>query len=74
MLWMFRRVMFGELDRDENRNLTDLTPLEVGILIPLVVLMFVIGFYATPFLTEIGRSSDSVVNLVNSAATGLAQH
>ncbi len=61
MLWMFRRVMFGELDKQENRELTDLSGREVAILMPLVVLMFVIGFWATPFLQEISKTSDIVI-------------
>ena len=64
MLWMFRRVMFGELDKTENKELTDLTRHEVLILMPLVVLMFVIGFHATPFLQEIGKSSDKILDVV----------
>lgn len=67
MLWMFRRVMFGELDKKENQELTDLTTHEVVVLIPLVVLMFVIGFYATPFLQEIGNSTDKLVEVVKNA-------
>jgi NADH-quinone oxidoreductase subunit M len=64
MLWMFRRVMFGELDKEENKALTDLTTSEVLILIPLVILMFWIGFHATPFLEEINRSSDIIIDRV----------
>lgn len=62
MLWMFRRVMFGELDKPENKELTDLSRQEVLILMPLVILMFVIGFHATPFLQEIGKSSDKILD------------
>lgn len=67
MLWMFRRVMFGTLDKEENKSLTDLNSREIGILIPLVVLMFYIGFHATPMLKEIGKSSDRVVEKVLNA-------
>lgn len=69
MLWMFRRVMFGALDKQANKELVDLDRREVAILIPLVILMFWIGLYATPFLQEIGASSDAIVgNVVRSAA------
>lgn len=61
MLWMFRRVMFGEIKHQENASLQDLSKTEVIVLMPLIVLMFVIGFYATPFLSEIGKSSDIIV-------------
>lgn len=64
MLWMFRRVMFGELDKEENRKLTDLTGREVAILVPLVILMFLIGVYATPWLQQIGYTGDELVQEV----------
>ncbi|MCS7072928.1 MAG: NADH-quinone oxidoreductase subunit M [Bacteroidia bacterium] len=73
MLWMFRRVMFGELDKQENKELTDLTKTEVAILVPLVILMFVIGFHATPFLKEIGKSSDVIVQTVLEAGKRMAE-
>jgi NADH-quinone oxidoreductase subunit M len=72
MLWMFRRVLFGELDRDENRNLKDLTPLEIGVLVPLVVLMFVIGFYATPMLDEISKTTDGIATMMSNVQAGTA--
>lgn len=67
MLWMFRRVMFGELDKEENKKLVDLKPAEVAILVPLTVLMFVFGFYPKPFLKEISRSSDRVAKVIENA-------
>lgn len=74
MLWMFRRVMFGELDKDENRSLTDLNARELGLMIPLIALMFYIGFHATPVLTEISKSSDRVVEkVVKRAGTNFSQ-
>jgi len=64
LLWMFRRVMFGELDKDENKKLTDLNGREIGLMLPLIILMFWLGFYATPFLKQINVSSDKVVEQV----------
>jgi NADH-quinone oxidoreductase subunit M len=49
MLWMYQRVVFGKVDKEENRNLTDVTFREKLILIPLVVLIFLIGIYPKPF-------------------------
>jgi NADH:ubiquinone oxidoreductase subunit 4 (subunit M) len=37
LLWMFRRVMFGALDKEENRKVTDLTRNEIWVMIPLVI-------------------------------------
>ncbi|MCB0845671.1 MAG: NADH-quinone oxidoreductase subunit M [Bacteroidetes bacterium] len=64
LLWMFRRVMFGELDKDENRQLTDLNLREMIVMVPLIILMFWMGLYATPFLKQIDPSSKVVVEQV----------
>ena len=69
LLWMFRRVMFGQLDKDENRSLKDLNGREIAVMIPMVILMFVMGLYPTPFLKEIDRSSTIIVKTVNPSQT-----
>ncbi len=45
MLWMYQRVMFGPLKHASNENLKDLNLREIGILVPLVALIFWIGVY-----------------------------
>ena len=50
MLWMFRRVVFGPLNRPENANLRDLNAREVATLAPILALIFVMGIYPDPFL------------------------
>ena len=51
MLWMFQRVMFGTVTRDENRRLCDLTPREIVVLVPVLLAIIWIGIYPRPFLT-----------------------
>jgi NADH-quinone oxidoreductase subunit M len=72
MLWMFRRVFFGPLNNPENQKLKDLSAKEVGLMLPLLILMFVIGFYATPFLEEISKKSDLIAELFQSASPNVA--
>src|SRR5437763_900543 len=43
MLWMFQRLMFGPLDREENKTLKDLNAREIAILVPIILVMFWIG-------------------------------
>jgi NADH-quinone oxidoreductase subunit M len=50
MLWMVKRVFFGPLDNEKNKGLADLTGLEWGYLIPMVVLAFWMGIYPASFL------------------------
>ena len=52
MLWMFQRVMFGEITHEENKNLKDLSLREVGVLIPVLILIFWIGLYPKTFLSK----------------------
>lgn len=51
MLWMFRRVFFGPLTKEENKSLQDLSVREIFVMAPLIVLIFWIGF-APGFLTQ----------------------
>lgn len=62
LLNMFRKTMFGETSALIQAKMTDLTRSEVGLLLPLVVLMFVIGLHATPFLKHIQLGSDRILN------------
>jgi NADH-quinone oxidoreductase subunit M len=50
MLWMFQRVMFGEITNPKNLNLSDLNAREVGLLIPLLIFCVWIGVYPNTFL------------------------
>lgn len=52
MLWMFQRVMFGEIKNPENKNLKDLSPREIIVLVPIVILIIVIGVWPAPFLNK----------------------
>ncbi len=59
MLWMVKRVFFGALDKEENQGLADLTGLEWGYLIPMVVMAFWMGIYPGTFL----RKTDATLEL-----------
>jgi NADH-quinone oxidoreductase subunit M len=69
LLWMFRRVMFGVLDKEENRKVTDLTRNEIWVMIPLVLLMFYMGFNAGPFLKQIDNSSVVILKHIPGAGS-----
>ncbi len=51
LLKLLGRTLWGPLDRDENRELSDLSLREILTLVPLVVLMFAIGLAPERFLT-----------------------
>jgi NADH-quinone oxidoreductase subunit M len=68
MLWLFQRVMFGPLDKPENKILSDLNPREIAYMVPLIVLMFWIGLYPKPFIQMIDPAVMGIVKKVNPAA------
>jgi NADH-quinone oxidoreductase subunit M len=61
MLPMVQRMWFNTVDRPENRNLPDLSPRELTVLLPLVVIMLWMGVYPKPFLE---RTETTVVELL----------
>jgi NADH-quinone oxidoreductase subunit M len=67
MLWMFQRVMQGPLDRPQNRGLRDLNSREQCVLFPLVVAMFVIGLFPTPFLNTFDGTALKIVTGVGAS-------
>ena len=52
MLWMFQRVMFGQLDNPKNQALKDLNAREIIIMLPLIALIFIMGVYPNPFIEK----------------------
>ena len=69
MLSMFRRVMFGPLTNEKNKDLKDLSAREVSYLLPIAVLIFVIGFWPNVFLGKMHRSVDAFVGRYHEQVT-----
>jgi len=68
MLWMFQRVMFGELDNPKNQKLSDLNAREIAIMVPLVVMIFVMGIYPKPFIDKMDPAIKKLVSQVRPAS------
>ncbi|GAB5465010.1 MAG: NADH-quinone oxidoreductase subunit M [Candidatus Kapaibacteriales bacterium] len=60
LLWMFRRVMYGEVDKEENKTLKDITTREWVMFVPLVILAVWIGVYSKSF-TQISEASTKAI-------------
>jgi NADH-quinone oxidoreductase subunit M len=56
MLWMFQRVMFGVVTKDENRNLKDLGGREILILVCMVFFIVLMGVYPKMFFKKMDTS------------------
>jgi NADH-quinone oxidoreductase subunit M len=49
MLWLYRRIIFGSITRDDLRTILDLSPREIGIFVPLIALTLWMGIYPSSF-------------------------
>jgi NADH-quinone oxidoreductase subunit M len=67
-LWLYRRVIFGALEKDSLKAITDMTPREAACLVPIVVLTIFFGVYPAPLLDVFGPA---VEGLVRSVEAGL---
>jgi len=65
MLWMYQRVIFGEIRNQENRALADLNGREKLVLAPVIVLIFVMGIWPATFLSR----SEPAIKAVRARST-----
>jgi NADH-quinone oxidoreductase subunit M len=63
MLWMFQRVMFGEVTNPRNLTIKDLNARELVVMAPLVALIFIMGIYPTPFISRMAPAVDRMISL-----------
>jgi NADH-quinone oxidoreductase subunit M len=62
LLWMYQRAMAGPVTNEANKNLPDLSPREIGLLVALVVVIIWIGVYPRTFLDPM---QPSIINLLS---------
>jgi NADH-quinone oxidoreductase subunit M len=68
-LYLYRRIIFGVLEKRNLQGILDLSKREVAILAPLVIVTLFFGVYPKPIFDV---TSASVANLVQQVQTGLA--
>ncbi len=61
MLWMFQRVMFGELTNPKNAELKDLSAREVVLMLPLLLFVFWIGVYPNTFFEKMNPAMEQLI-------------
>jgi NADH-quinone oxidoreductase subunit M len=74
MLWVFQRVMFGELNNPKNKELKDLNCREIAIMVPLIVMIFVMGLYPKPFIDRMLPSIDKMIQITKVKQQATAQY
>ncbi len=71
-LYLYRRVIFGALDKESLKALLDLSPREKAILYPLVILTFFFGVYPVPVFDATASAVDALVTNYNAAVASVA--
>ncbi|MEK7819046.1 MAG: NADH-quinone oxidoreductase subunit M [Bacteroidota bacterium] len=64
MLWMYQRVFFGVVSKDENRNLKDLNKTEIFVLSLILIFVLWIGIYPSTFLKLTEISSAKILTVL----------
>ena len=63
-LWLYRRIIFGALIKDDLSEMFDLTRREIIIFLPLIILTLFIGLYPKPIINIIEPSTEKIVNQI----------
>lgn len=64
MLWMYQRVFLGEVEKEENRVLSDLNRREIATILPLIILALWMGVAPNGFLGKMETSIKQVLDRV----------
>ncbi len=73
MLYLYRRVVLGRLTRDDLKDILDMSPREVAMFVPLIVIVIWMGVYPNTFLEPMHASVAKLIDnfeLAKAAASG----
>ncbi|WP_425046174.1 NADH-quinone oxidoreductase subunit M [Primorskyibacter sp. S87] len=68
-LWLYRRVVFGDLIKESLKTITDMTLRERAVFAPLIAMTLLLGVYPSLVTDIIGPSTEALVSNID---TGLA--
>ena len=69
MLWLYRKVIFGALEKDGLKKMLDMNKREMAVFAPLVIITLWLGVYPLPLFDVM---SASVENLIQNYETAIA--
>src|SRR3712207_330363 len=69
-LWLYRRVVFGRLEKPQLAGILDMSAREKAILVPLVALTILFGIYPQPILDVTAASVDQLIGNYQAAISG----
>jgi len=73
LLWMIERVFFGKVLQKRHMALVDLTPRELLVFAPLLVMIFWLGLYPKPFIDKMEPSVQQWIQQVEQGAKAAAK-
>jgi NADH-quinone oxidoreductase subunit M len=71
-LWLYRRVVFGDLIKESLKTITDMTRREKAVFAPLVVMTLLLGIYPRLVTDIIGPSVSNLVSEYHAALPAVA--
>ena len=74
MLTLCRKLLFGPVTHEENKNLKDLSPLEFAYLVPLAFLVVVMGVFPDFFLAKSRASIEHLAKNYRSYSLAIDSH
>ena len=66
-LWLYRRVVFGDLIKGSLKSITDMNSREVTVFVPLVVMTILLGVYPSLATDLFGPTVEALVENVHTA-------
>lgn len=63
-LWLYRRVILGKMEKSSLAHMVDMTPRELAMMAPLVVLTLFFGIYPSPLLDVFGAPVEAILALL----------
>lgn len=73
MLWLYRKVIFGELINKDAAGMVDLSKREIAIFAPLIALVFFMGIYPSYFLDPMAPTMEIILNAYYDGIEQMAQ-
>jgi NADH-quinone oxidoreductase subunit M len=71
-LWLYRRVVFGKMQKPNLEWMPDITRREFATLLPLLVLTLFFGIYPAPILDTIGATVENLLKSLPAVTASLA--
>jgi NADH-quinone oxidoreductase subunit M len=73
MLYLYKRVVFGELTKPDVRSMRDVTRTEVAVFLPLIVLVAWMGVYPSSFIAPMEPAVAKLIDNYNARISAAAE-